>query len=283
MFHRYTELVQQATEQLCLKSWDRICDHAMRGFLFDEFVQGSRAFGTTVFRFVWPREKPELEDAIQNAARRVSVFVDHFLSRAQPLEGKGIWAEDRDWKRTIWPQPQYRIHLDQTIRWQRESVGYLCNVVVALNQYADSFRKHLQSDYLVTQGRFTVFDSFGVTTDDGRALRPHRIRSYARRLREHWKRKTACAIGRPTPTHRSSLQKPQRTSPLSCPQLMADPRKPLRPDYPAACPIPHMPPPTPRSNHAHALATFPLSCALSESAASFHERAFRESSLFVCI
>ena len=162
--HRYTGLVQQATEQLCLNSWDRICDHAVRGLLFDEFVQGSRVFGT-VFRFVWPEEKPELEDAIQNAASRVSQFVDHFLSRAQPLEGKAIWAEDKDWKRTIWPQPQYRIYLDQSIRWQRKSVGYLCNVVVALNQHADSVRKHLKSNYFVTQGRFTVFDSMGVTTE----------------------------------------------------------------------------------------------------------------------
>ena len=162
---RYTDLVEQATEHLCLKSWDGLSDHAVRGFLFDEFVQGSRVFGTTVFRYVWPGEKPELEDAIRNAARHVSAFVNHFLSRAQLLEGKPIWAEDTDWKRTIWPQHQYRIHLDQTKRWQKESIGYLCNVVVALNHFADSVRKHLQSDYFVTEGRFTVYDSMGVTTD----------------------------------------------------------------------------------------------------------------------
>ena len=137
----------------------------MRGFLFDEFVQGSREFGTTVFRYVWPGEKPELEDAIQNLARRVSAFVNHFLSRAQPLEGKDIWAEDKDWKRTILPQPQHRYHLNQSIQWQKESVGYLCNVVVPLNHFADSVRKHLQSDYFIIQGRFTVFDSMGVTTE----------------------------------------------------------------------------------------------------------------------
>lgn len=161
----YIELVELATKNLCLASWDHISDGAVRGFLSDKFVQGSGDFGTTVFRCVWPDEKPGLESAIRNLGDRVSAFVNHFLSFACLLDGGQVWAEDKTWKRTGLAHIRYGVHADRSMRWQEQSFNYLINVVVALNEFADSVRIHLIRDYFIMQGRFTLFDSIGVTNE----------------------------------------------------------------------------------------------------------------------
>ena len=162
----YSDLIQLATDRLSLSSWDAISDHAVRGLLFDRFVEGSSDFCPQVFRYVWPGEKPELEATIRNLAERVSAFVRHFLTRAELLEDSAVWREDKTWKNTRWSPIQYGHHLDASKNWQQGSFDRLANVVVALNEFADSVRSHLISDYFITQGKFTVFDSMGVTNDD---------------------------------------------------------------------------------------------------------------------
>ena len=129
------------------------------------FVVGSGEFGTTVFRAVWPGEKPELEESIGNLARRVSAFVKHFLSSAELLHDKPVWAEDTTWKQTRWPHELYQAHVNRAKDWDRQSFDLLMNVVVALNEFAGSVRTHLESDYFITEGRFTVFDSMGLTNE----------------------------------------------------------------------------------------------------------------------
>ena len=160
----YAHLVDLATDRLSLSFWDDISDGAVAGMLPGHFVQGCNDFTTTVFRFVWPDEKPQLEAAIRNLAGRLGDFVHHFVSGAQRLPND-TWREDKTWKRTIRSPDQYHRHVDAAKAWQRRSFDHLCNVVVALNEFAESVRTHLVSDYFITQGKFTVLDSMGLTND----------------------------------------------------------------------------------------------------------------------
>ena len=161
----YSHLVDLATDKLFLSAWDDISDHAVAGMLSDHFVQGGNEFTAAVFRFVWPDEKPELEAAIQNLAKRVGDFLRHFTSRAEYRPDNNSWREDKTWKRTLWSPDQYDYHVNAAKAWQQQSFDHLCNVVVALNEFAQAVRTHLVSDYFITQGKFTVFDSMGLTND----------------------------------------------------------------------------------------------------------------------
>ena len=158
----YIALVESATKNLKLNFWDEICDHAIRGLLWSEFVEGSSDFGTAVFRGVWPEEKMELEKAIKNLSERVDQYVNHFLSLAY-LRQDRVWVEDKRWKRK-W-RNDYEEYAQRSEIWQQTSTNLLSNVVVALNEYADAVRAYLINDYLIFQGKFTLYDSMGVTNE----------------------------------------------------------------------------------------------------------------------
>lgn len=158
----YAKLINAATEQLQLGRWETISDHAVRGLLLDSFVEGAGAFGTLVFKTIWPGKKPELEAAIKNLAERVDTYINQFMKRAR-LRSDTVWVEDKTWKRT------YREDYDKIAAeaevWEQKTVNLLANVVVALNEYANAVRQHFKPDYFVLQGNFTLSDSMGVTNE----------------------------------------------------------------------------------------------------------------------
>ena len=158
----YTTLVEKATEELRLETWDLICDHAIRGMLSDNFIEGCREFVSAVFRGVWPNEKLELKEAIINLAKRVDAYISHFISLAH-LREDGLWVEDKSWKRK-W-RNDYDEYADRSREWEQKSINLLSNVVVALNEFADAVRQHLIPDYLIFQGRFTLYDALGITNE----------------------------------------------------------------------------------------------------------------------
>lgn len=158
----YSELVNAATSNLLLASWDAVSDHAVRGLLLSEFVEGAGRFGELIFRTVWPGDKPELENVLQNLAARVNAYVKHFLSLAY-LRGDHVWVEDKSWKK-VWRQ-DYDDYAARSTSWEQKGTDLLANVVVALNEYADAVRKHLNPDYFFLQGKFTLYDSMGVTNE----------------------------------------------------------------------------------------------------------------------
>ena len=59
----------------------------------------------------------------------------------------------------------YQQYRERSERWQKGSLRRLSNVVVALNEFADSVRADLIGDYFTAEGRFMVIDSFGVTNE----------------------------------------------------------------------------------------------------------------------
>jgi len=164
----YSDLINLATESLLLSHWDWFSDHAVRFLLSEEFVDGADRFWLKVQKTVWPKEIPELEAAITNLCDRISQYVKIFMDKATLRPGKtnendGFWVEDKWWK-AQW-RHDYHCYVDKSTQWQKACTAMLFNIVVALNEYAESVRKHLKPSYLVYQGKFVINDSMGVMSE----------------------------------------------------------------------------------------------------------------------
>ncbi len=164
----YSDLINLATESLMLSYWDWFSDHAVRFLLSEEFVNGADSFWMKVQKTIWPKEIPELEQAIQNLSERVSEYIKTFLEKGKLRPGKtedtsGFWVEDKWW--TAQWRDDYHEYAEKSKKWEKQCLSLLVNIVVALNEYADSVRKYLKPNYLVYQGKFIINDSMGVTSD----------------------------------------------------------------------------------------------------------------------
>jgi hypothetical protein len=177
----YSELVNLATEALMLSNWDGLSDHAVRLILFDKFVEGVDEFWYKVQKTIWPKKFPELEASIINLSDRLSVYVRHFLSNSRLRENNITHVEDQTWK-LRWGDDDYDEMLEKSKKWQDTSTKLLFNVVVALNEFADSVRKLLNKKYFISQGKFIVNDSLGVLMDWLTRNVPHLGRAKPARL-----------------------------------------------------------------------------------------------------
>lgn len=141
-----------------------ISDHAIRSLVPVWFVRGVDDFTEQVFRAVWPGTKPLLEDAIRNLATRLESFIKHYMTKAgfrtETMYGEDIW-----WKREVHDFEERDRLSQESKEWDGQSAKLLLNVVVALNEYADAVRTHLNPNYFRLLGRFTLHDSLGVTND----------------------------------------------------------------------------------------------------------------------
>jgi hypothetical protein len=160
----YSNLVNLATEGLDLAHWDGISDHAIRSIVPVLFIDGVDQFTDQVFKTIWPGTKPELEANIQNLASRADAFTRQFLTRAYIRHTK-YYAEDLRWKGELNHYELRDIEYANSTKWRRQSADLLVNLVVALNEFGDSVRTHLNPKYFQLQGRFTLHDSLGVTND----------------------------------------------------------------------------------------------------------------------
>lgn len=164
----YSEFVNTITEALLLPCWDWVSDHAVRLLLSEEFVYGVQVVWEKSLKTIWPQKYPDLENAIKNLCERTGKYIDHFLKNARLRDnkkepGKGFYVEDKWWK-TKW-RDDYDIYAEKSDKWQKQTTSLLFNVVVALNEYADSVRKRLNPKYLIFQGKFVVNDSMGVMNE----------------------------------------------------------------------------------------------------------------------
>ena len=156
----YSGIVNSAVDYLRLSHWNTICDCATRGLLYDIFVSGSDDFISLVFKTNWTQEKPELERTIKNLSDRLEVFVKYFMTLSYMREDN-IWVEDKKWK----GHPNNDCHslAEESDEWHQKRLDLLVNVVVALNEFADSVRFNLNPNFFLLQGKFALTDSTGFT------------------------------------------------------------------------------------------------------------------------
>ena len=155
----YSDFVNTITDSLLLDSWDGVSDYLVRMILLKDFVDGGRVIEEKRHKITWPGKYPELESAIKNLCDRSSQYIDHFMKNSE-LGNGDYYVEDLWWKRE-WRDDYHDYH-QKSIQWEKESTDLLFNLVVALNEYADSVRKFLNPKYFLFEGKFCIYDSFGV-------------------------------------------------------------------------------------------------------------------------
>lgn len=160
-FKLYGEIVNFASEAFLFESWDHFSDHATRLILRSDFVSNSDIFCGRIHRIVWPGIFPELEAAIENLAARVNAYVRHFMTRSEPY-GEDFYREDKTWKRQGYSPERWNEEVARSDQWQQLSTQLLFNVIMALNEFADYVREHLNTNFMIHQGKFVMQDYFGV-------------------------------------------------------------------------------------------------------------------------
>lgn len=160
----YSNMINRITEDLILDRWGWVCDNAFRCILVEEFVDGINNFCEITKRANWPDGYGELRDAIVNLSDRLYVYLQHFMTLAIFMDGElPHFREDKSWKKT-WRQ-DYDEYSEKSTKWETTSVNLLKNVVIALNEYAQAVRSSLNSNYFLYEGKFTLIDSMGMSTD----------------------------------------------------------------------------------------------------------------------
>ncbi len=163
----YSEMTNRATEELLLARWAWVCDNAFRCLLVEEFIDGINAFCEITKRAVWPSGCDEVRDLLVNLSDRLYAYLHHFMSKALYVEGTkggfGHFREDKSWKKT-W-RADYNEYAEHSKKWEESSVDMLANIVVALNEFAGAVRVSLKPSYFLYEGKFTLIDSMGMTTD----------------------------------------------------------------------------------------------------------------------
>ncbi|WP_121971270.1 hypothetical protein [Leptolyngbya sp. BC1307] len=74
-----------------------------------------------------------------------------------------FWAEDKSWKKT-WRE-DFDQCAEESKKWEKVADNLLANIVVALNEFSDAVRVNLNPDFFLLQGKFTLYDSLGVTNE----------------------------------------------------------------------------------------------------------------------
>lgn len=160
----YSKLINLATEKLLLEHWAWLTDHAIRDLLPLDFVEGVSDFGSVIFKTIWPKEIPDFEEKIMNLNEKLGQYVNYYTKFAI-LNNNEFYVKDYSWKKEKLDQAEYERRLEAIKKWQKKSGILLGNLVLALNEFAESVRKYLNPEYFLLQGKFTIVDSLGVTNN----------------------------------------------------------------------------------------------------------------------
>lgn len=160
----YSQMINRATESLLLNSWAWVCDNAFRCILVEEFVEGINSFCKATKLAIWPAGHDKVRDSLINLSQRLNAYVQHFMSNAEYVEAPvPCYRENKAWKKNR--TKNFDEYAEKSRKWGDASVQMLSNIVVALNDFASEVRASLKPSYFLYEGKFTIVDSMGMSTD----------------------------------------------------------------------------------------------------------------------
>lgn len=158
----YEYVVTQISEDLLLKYWDGISDHAIRHLAHVKLIEGCYRANVLHARTNWPGNIPALEFAISDLVSRAYSYAEHYMSLAwQPNDEVPYYQEDRRWKKGF--RTDYDILQEKSEVWRSENLRLLLNLTHAINLFADAVRIYIDPYFFLNPGRFAIHDSLGVT------------------------------------------------------------------------------------------------------------------------
>jgi hypothetical protein len=86
------------------------------------------------------------------------------MSNAEYVEAPvPCYRENKAWKKNR--TKNFDEYAEKSRKWGDASVQMLSNIVVALNDFASEVRASLKPSYFLYEGKFTIVDSMGMSTD----------------------------------------------------------------------------------------------------------------------
>lgn len=163
----YNDLISQITLKLDFKSCHWLTDNLLRLLMPVEFSEGAEDVTSFIWRAIWPGKYPELEESIKELGSRLSDYLKeyHRLSRRREIGGKltDFFQEDKSWKEK-WNN-EYDKYSQISINWETRCTQLLFNYAHAVNLFSDQVRRFIDPNYMLTQGKFVIWDQLGVLPD----------------------------------------------------------------------------------------------------------------------
>lgn len=158
----YRRLAAIASEKLMLQAWDGISDHAVRHLAYIKWIDGIYELNAAVQHAIFPGTQALLEDSIRELSSRACEYADHYMTLAySPRVDGTFYQENKTWKKVY--RDDYEQYADRSDAWQRKNFALLMNLTHAINQFSDCIRAFVDPSFFLTRGRFSIYDSIGVT------------------------------------------------------------------------------------------------------------------------
>jgi len=157
----YVHFINEISTSFRLSNWESISDHLVRFLMPEFFEEATYNLSSKVFKAIWPQKYPDLESEIQNLSNRTITFIDYYSKKARKRDD-GWWTEDRSWKnsgRVI----NFHECSNEEDKWQKTCSALLMDIVHALNKFSEQVRMYIDPNFFLSEGKFAVWDSMGVT------------------------------------------------------------------------------------------------------------------------
>jgi len=159
----YHDFIDRVALTFHLDNWEWLCDHLFRQVMPEDFPTWVDQLGFEYFRAVFPRSDAGFESALKNVVERSQEYLAHYMSEAEIRPGDPRILAKKRYRDA--PEEDYEVKdklLKVHNKWDRNCTLLLCNLVLALNEFAENVRKELRKDFYIRKGLFCVHDFMGL-------------------------------------------------------------------------------------------------------------------------
>ncbi len=162
----YFKFVELVSLSLHLKNWEWLCDCLFRQIMPVDFPSEIYQLRLEHYRAIFSGEFKSFEQALENLVTRCGDYVDYYMSNASSSPGDPRIMSRKAYKDV--PEGAFEEReklLNEDRLWERNCTLLLCNLVLALNEFADVVRKNLDSNFF-PHSKFCVHDFMGLASGD---------------------------------------------------------------------------------------------------------------------
>ena len=133
--------------------------------MYTNEIDGMNSLVIQLRRVVWPRDKIELEEALQEVGNRVEKYITHYTSISCPRGDGTSWYEDKHRYNDVKTRLPYSDSSEKKEKDYKIHFNNLWNLTVSLNKLAEIVRSTINPEFFLLQGDFIISDELGTTSN----------------------------------------------------------------------------------------------------------------------
>jgi len=157
----FVTLFKSMTDLLMLEYWDSFIDNAVRGIVFEQFMDNQGQFNKLLLSLIWPNGYGRLKNKLEDMNREYNAYLESFSKHAEP---RGDHYKEVKFYKTGGRNPKYREMLDEYREWNYEWYRALHNFVFSLNELIRLANRQIPREDLIKSFHrtYTINDNQGV-------------------------------------------------------------------------------------------------------------------------